>query len=83
MNLNEYLDAARFPLTTQRGVSAKKQLLIDASHHDRLTEFLEDGGISTAEEQKRWDELQEKMQHHAKLTAEVTLAETKREVADG
>jgi hypothetical protein len=83
MNLNEYLDAARFPLTTQRGVSAEEQLLIDASRHDRLKEFLEDGGILTAEQQKRWDELQAKMQHHAELTAEVTLAETVREVAHG
>ena len=75
MTLSDYLDPARFPFTTQRGLSAKNQLMIDAVNYDVLKQFLDDGGKPNEDQRGRWAELQEKMQHHARLTAELAQAE--------
>jgi hypothetical protein len=75
MTITEYTDPARFPLTTQRGLSARNQLLIDAVNFDALRKFLDEGGIPGENQRGRWAELQEKMQHHARRTAELAQAE--------
>ncbi len=41
MTLSEYLDPSRFPLTTQAGLSAEQQMLIDAVNYDELCEVEE------------------------------------------
>jgi hypothetical protein len=69
MTITEYTDPARFPLTTQRGLSTKGQLLIDAVNYDVLKEFLSDGGMPSERQRKRWDEFREKMKYHAVLAA--------------
>ncbi|HEY7153112.1 MAG TPA: hypothetical protein VH575_04035 [Gemmataceae bacterium] len=73
MTLSDYIDLARFPLTTQRGLSPKNQLLIDAVNFDLLREFLEEGGLPTESQRRRWDEFREKMKHHAVLTEECSV----------
>jgi hypothetical protein len=78
MTINEYVDPARFPLTTQRALSRKRQLLIDAFNYYQLKEFLESSGIPSESQRKRWAELQEKMKHHAALTVELAKKAKKR-----
>jgi hypothetical protein len=43
MTLQDYMDPGRFSLTTQRGLSAKNPLLIDAFNYDQMREYLEEG----------------------------------------
>ena len=35
MTLDEYMSAEKFPLTTQKGLSARQQFMIDAFNHDQ------------------------------------------------
>ena len=77
MTFSDYLDLARFPLTTQRGLSPKNQLLIDTVNFDLLREFLEEGGLPTESQRRRREEFREKMKHHVVLTEELTRKEAK------
>jgi hypothetical protein len=61
------LDAARFPLTTQKGLSVKQQLMIDAVNLDSLREAKENGIILDADQQARLAELEEKEAHRAEV----------------
>jgi hypothetical protein len=78
MTLDEYTDPKRFPATTQKGLPPQSQLMIDAVNYDALKKFLAEGGKPSAEQSRRWKELQEKMQPHARLTAELAQAEKDR-----
>jgi hypothetical protein len=78
MTLTDYLDEARFPLTTRPGLTARRQLLIDYFNHDALKEFLVDGGTPDAEQVAIWCELSEKLRHNARLLAELAGAEAGR-----
>jgi hypothetical protein len=71
MTPNEYSDPARFPVTTQESLSLKHQLMIDAFNYAQLRKFLEEGGMPSSSQRRRWAELQQKMQHHAALTADL------------
>jgi hypothetical protein len=75
MTLSDYTDAARFPATTQRGLSAKDQLRIDAFNYDQLTEYIDMGGELSEKQKAAWRELTEKIPHLARLTREVREAE--------
>jgi hypothetical protein len=75
MTLSDYTDAARFPATSQRGLSAKQQLMIDAFNYDQLKEYRDNGGELDDEQKARWRELSEKIEHLARLTREVREAE--------
>lgn len=71
MTLNEYIDPARFPATTQGGLSPKQQLIIDAFNYDQLRQHFDGGGELDDEQRVRWVELQTKMRHRAALLAEL------------
>jgi hypothetical protein len=75
MTLSDYLSAARFPHTTQAGLSPREQLLIDAFNHDQLRAYIDEGGTLDDEQRARWAELQEKIQYHPQLLAEVKASE--------
>ena len=51
---------AKYPLTTQDGLSVKRQSLIDALNLDDLREYVADGNELTEEERARLAELEEK-----------------------
>jgi hypothetical protein len=70
MTLAEYMDPSRFPLTTQKGLSASDQLFIDAFNLDQSREYLARGGVMDEEGQARQVELEEKAPHMGRLTAE-------------
>jgi hypothetical protein len=55
-----YLDATRFPLTTQPGLDLKQQKMIDAVNTDDIRRMIEEGRPLTARLQTWWKEYQEK-----------------------
>jgi hypothetical protein len=75
MTLSEYMDPGHFPLTTQRGLSPKNQLLIDSFNYDQGREAVESGEQFTAEDQARWAELRAKMAEQPRLLREPREAE--------
>jgi len=56
----EYLDAQRFPLTTQSKLSLRQQMLIDAVNRDDLDRLVEDGKPLSSRQQSILKELREK-----------------------
>jgi hypothetical protein len=71
MKITDYIDAERFPLTTQKGLAPKDQMFLDAFNHDQVKEAVENGYVVTNEDKARWAELEEKIKHHAALQAEL------------
>jgi hypothetical protein len=67
----EYMNAERFPLTTQKGMPPLWQLMHDARTIDYLTAILEDGGQLTDIQQRRLKELRDKAAAHLPLLEEV------------
>jgi hypothetical protein len=61
MTLSEYLSEEHFPATTQAGLSAAQQMMIDSGNYDSLKEFLENGGSLSESRRAIWRELKEKM----------------------
>lgn len=59
MKPSDYTSAAKFPLTSQRGLSADKQLLLDAHNLDTLREYAESNRL-TADQTARLAELEAK-----------------------
>ena len=60
MSEHDYLDPARFPLTTQAGLTLRQQQLIDSFNQDELERLLDEGGALTAEQQAVLEELRPK-----------------------
>jgi hypothetical protein len=58
--MDKLVDKARFPLTTQEGLSEDKQALIDSIALDNTHEWLADGNTLKPESQARLKELEEK-----------------------
>ena len=71
MTLEEYLDAARFPETTQDGLEPAEQLMIDSYNFDQLKEYLDEGNQPSPSQAKTWEELQVKMKDNKRLAAEL------------
>jgi hypothetical protein len=61
VTLSDYLSDERFPTTTQAGLSAAQQMLIDSRNYDSLKEFLENGGSLSEIQRATWRELIDKM----------------------
>jgi hypothetical protein len=81
MKPSDVLNAERFPLTTQKGLSVKQQLLIDAVNLDALREQMESGPPLDAEQQARLAELEEKEPFKAEIMA--ALREEEKAAASG
>lgn len=60
MTLAEYMDPAKFPLTTQKGLNPQQQLMIDAVNYDDLAPYEELGKAMSDEQKRIWAELQQK-----------------------
>jgi hypothetical protein len=65
----EYADPARFPLTTQPGLSVGEQMLLDAVKLDDLREARDLGRPLTAEQEWVAAELEEKARHRVEVLA--------------
>ena len=61
MDEKAYMDAERFPLSAQKGLTFEKQKLIDAVNYDDLREMQEEGRPMSDRQKKVWAELTEKM----------------------
>lgn len=70
MTLSDYMSPARFPKTSQKGLSAGQQLMLDAHKLDMAREHLENGHTLTPEQQAVLQELQQKEPHFQKLIRE-------------
>jgi hypothetical protein len=70
VTIEEYLDAGRFPATTQAGLTAQQQLFLDAARWDMARQEKESGRAFDREEQKIYAELEKKMPHHKRLVRE-------------
>jgi hypothetical protein len=71
MTLAEYMDPKRFPLTTRPGASPSYQLTIDEFEYTQMREYLRRGeGLDEARKARR-AELEAKIAHWGRLTAEV------------
>jgi hypothetical protein len=75
VTLEEYLDAQRFPLTTQKGLDPSNQLMLDAFKMDGMAEEREWRTDLGEHWHAVWAELEQKRPHHARLTREVAEAE--------
>ena len=62
MTLDEYMSAARFPLTTQKGLSARQQFMIDAFNYDQIKEHVLGTPAMTEEYERRYAELSAKIE---------------------
>ena len=71
LTLAEYMDPARFPLTTQTGLTPEQQMRIDAFNHDQLKEHVLGTPLMNEEYERRWAELREKVEAQPALLAEV------------
>jgi hypothetical protein len=69
MSPAEYIDLARFPLTTQPGLPVAEQMLLDAVNLDDLREARDLGRPLTAEQERAAAELEEKARHWAGVLA--------------
>jgi len=83
MKLSDYMSTARFPNTTQLGLSAKGQLMIDAFNYDQLNEYLEAGGHLDQEQQARWEELKVKRQAMSEVMRELKQEEVRGSTGEG
>jgi hypothetical protein len=83
IDLHEYLDPGRFPLTTQAGVTSLQQLFLDAFIYDKLKGFAEGAGLPYGEPNAVWAELRVKGPHIARLIAEVAAAAPRGEAGGG
>ena len=74
MTLEEYLDAAKFPTTSQKGLSPLEQLQIDAFNYDQLEEAIANGHQMDEEQGQIRAELQAKRPWMAELTRQIELS---------
>lgn len=61
MTPDEYLDPAKFPASTQEGLTILQQMRIDAVNYDQLREFIDEGGTMDAKQEAIWQEFQVKI----------------------
>jgi hypothetical protein len=74
MTLTEYMNTEKFPATSQKGLSAEKQLRLDAFNYDQLEEAIAGGHQMDEEQIQIRKELQAKRPWMAELTRQVAAA---------
>ena len=70
MNLDQYFDKIRFPLSTIPGLAQNEQFNADAESYDFLVEQKEKGIPLTEEQLRLWDEFEIKIPHLFRLSTE-------------
>ncbi|NBR06766.1 MAG: hypothetical protein EBT92_13470 [Planctomycetes bacterium] len=74
MNLDQYLDEKRFPLSTIPGLAINEQFNNDASSYDFLVEQKEKGITLTEAQLRLWEEFEIKIPHLFRLSTEFWAA---------
>ncbi len=74
MTPHEYTDAARFPLTTRAGLTARQQASIDARDLDELNAYRDDWNQLTRAQRDILAELEEKAAHRAGVLEQMAAA---------
>ena len=74
MNLEDYMDPRKFPLTSQKGSSVHSQLLVDAINFDQLEQAIADGHQLDEEQVKIRQELQIKRPWMKEVGRQATAA---------
>ena len=75
MNLEEYMDPRKFPLTSQNGSTVHAQLLVDAINFDQLEQAIADGQKLDEEQVKIHKELQAKRPWMKDIGRQATAAD--------
>jgi hypothetical protein len=75
MTIDDYMNAERFPMTSQKGYSPDTQLRMDAFNLDDLQEAIEMGHKMNAKEAAVFQELKTKEPHIGRLVKELRQAE--------
>jgi hypothetical protein len=75
MTLADYMDPERFPLSTQKGLEPKDQMLIDAINYDDLAEARELGTFDPVKHGPIAAELDAKHTARAEVVAELKARE--------
>lgn len=70
MNLDQYFDKSRFPLSTIPGLAKNEQFNNDADSYDFLVEQKEKGIVLTKEQMLLWEEFEMKIPHLFRLSTE-------------
>ncbi len=70
MTLAEYMDPAKFPLTTQKGLTPQQQMMIDAVNYDELKEKRDAGVVFTSRQAALWAEQEAKHAARPQVAAE-------------
>ena len=70
MNLDQYFDKIRFPLSTILGLALNEQFNADADSYDFLVEQKEKGITLTVEQLRLWEEFEIKIPHLFRLSTE-------------
>jgi hypothetical protein len=78
LTIEEYMDPDRFPLTTQKGLSPKNQLFLDAFKYDGMRQEVEEEGRKPDDHFRQvWAELEVKVKDIPRLAAEEAAKEKK------
>ena len=56
----DYMNAEKFPLTTQEGLTEEEQMFLDMAKYDMAQEFIDNGDKMNPTQEAVWKELQEK-----------------------
>ena len=75
MTLDDYMNAEKFPMTSQSDYSPVTQLKMDAFNLDQMEEGIEMGHKLTSEEAARFQELKTKGPHIGMLSKELRQQE--------
>lgn len=70
MNLDQYFDKIRFPLSTITGLAQNEQFNADADSYDFLVDLKEKGITLTEEQLRLWEEFEIKIPHLFRLSTE-------------
>jgi hypothetical protein len=74
MTLVDYMNAKKFPITTQEDLSPLDQFFIDSVNYDTLKKFKLEGSKFDEEQALIWDELSQKISVQARLQEEAEIA---------
>ena len=71
LTLSDYMDAEKFPITSQEGLSPSQQFRIDAFNYDSLIQYLDEGGTLNDQQKAILKELEVKIPAQKILKSEI------------
>jgi hypothetical protein len=71
LTLSDYMNAEKFPITSQKNLSPRKQFQIDAFNYDSLIRHQEEGGTLNDQQKAILKELEVKIPAQKTLKSEI------------